>query len=148
MATAFRTVQSAIVTALLTPANIVGSRVYAGRDRPLPTEHDSDIQVFIGSFRGEEFALTGGPMQWSMRYGLQIRARGGSGTDAEAAVDTVLEAAFARLKATAPPAGVEGWVIDVDGRIEVQDVDTPIGTLALSLGVRLRTQPGSLTLAS
>ena len=36
MTTAFKTVQDALVAALLTPPTIVGTRVVAGRGLPLP----------------------------------------------------------------------------------------------------------------
>lgn len=148
MATAFKTVQDAIVAALLTYPPIVGDRVTAGRARPMPAEHDNSIAVSIESIGGQQFAIGSGPVDWEVIYGVEIRARGSSATDGLAALDPVLEAAYARLVATPPPAGVMGWVLQPRARIDVEEAATPVASLQLALNVQLRTQPGSLALAA
>lgn len=148
MTTAFKTVQDAIVAALTTPATIVGTRVYAGRARPMPAEHDSDINISIESIGGQQFAVGAGPVDWQVIYGVDIRARGSATTDGMDAVDPLLEAAYARLLATAPPAGVMGWVLQPRARLDVEEAATPVASLQLALNVQLRTQPGSLALAA
>lgn len=148
MTTAFKTVQDALVAALVTPATIVGLRVVAGRARPMPAEHDNDIAISIESVQGEDFALTAQPQDWAVVYGVEIRARGSATVDAVSALDPLLEAVYARIKATPAPAGVMGWVLEPRLRFEVEEAATPIGTLQLALNVRMRTQPGSLALAA
>jgi hypothetical protein len=148
MTTAFKTVQDALVAALVTPATIVGLRVVAGRARPMPAEHDSDIAISIESVQGEDFTLTAQPQDWAVVYGVEIRARGSVSVDAIAALDPLLEAVYARIKSTPAPAGVMGWVLEPRLRFEVEEAATPIGTLQLALNVRMRTQPGSLALAA
>lgn len=147
MTTAFKTVQDAIVAALTTPATIVGDRVYAGRARPMPLEHDSDINVSVESIGGQQFAVGNGPVEWNVVYGIEIRARGSSTTDGMAAIDPLLEAAYARLLAAAPPVGVMGWVLQPRARLDVEEAATPIASMQLALNVQMRTQPGSLALA-
>jgi hypothetical protein len=146
MATAFKTVQDALVAALMAAPQITGARVYAGRARPMPEEHASDINVSIESLTGQQFALGSGPVLWEAIYGLEIRARGTASVDAVAAVDPLLEALYARILATATPAGVEGWAITPRIRVDVEEA--AIASLQLALNVRLRTQPGTLALAA
>ena len=148
MTTAFKTVQDALVAALTTPATIAGGRVVAGRARPLPLEHDSDIAVTIESISGEDVALTSHPKDWLVVYGVEIRARGTASLDAVAALDPMLEAVFARVLQTPAPAGVMGWVLEPRIRLDVEEAATPIGVAQLALNVRLRTQPASLLLAA
>jgi hypothetical protein len=148
MTTAFKTVQDALVAALLTPPDIVGPRVAAGRARPMPQEHDSDIAISIENISGEDVTLTSHPKDWSVIYGVEIRARGSATVDAVAALDPLLEAAFARLMQTAPPAGVMGWVLEPRIRVDVEEAGTPVGVMQLALNVRMRTQPASLLLAA
>ena len=66
MTTAFKTVQDAIVTALVTPATIVGTRVVSGRALPMPAEHASDIAVSIESIDGADIAFTAAPKDWQI----------------------------------------------------------------------------------
>ena len=148
MATAFKTVQDAIVTALVTPATIVGTRVVPGRARPMPVEHASDIAVSIESIDGADIAFTAAPKDWQIVYGVEIRARGSSSTDGVAALDPILAAAYARLQTTAPPAGVLGWILQPRIRVQVEEAATPIASMLLSINVRLRTQALRLTLAA
>ena len=148
MATAFKTVQDAIQTALLEAPQITGARVYTGRARPMPEEHTSDISVSLESMTGQQFALGSGPVLWEVIYGLEIRARGTAAVDAVAAVDPLLESLYARILATATPAGVEGWAITPRIRVDVDETSTPIASLQLALNVRLRTEANTLTLAA
>jgi hypothetical protein len=148
MATAFKTVQDAIQAALLQAPQITGARVYTGRARPMAEEHANDISVSLESMTGQQFALGSGPVLWEVVYGLEIRARGSSSVDAVAAVDPLLEDLYERILATATPAGVEGWAITPRIRVDVDEASTPIASLQLGLNVRLRTEPGTLTLAA
>ena len=148
MTSAFKVVQDAIQTVLLQAPQITGARVYTGRARPMPAEHASDISISLESMAGQQFAIGAGPVLWTVIYGLDIRARGTASVDAVAAVDPLLESVYARILATATPAGVEGWAIEPRIRVDVEDADTPIASLQLALNVRLRTAPGTLTLAA
>lgn len=148
MSTAFKVVQDALVSALLTPPTIVGSRVSAGRARPMPEEHDSDIAVSIESIVGNADLVGDAPVGWDVVYIVEIRCRGSASVDAIAAIDPLLEATYARLLAVAPPAGVVGWVLAPRARIDVDEGATPIASGQLALDVSLRTQHGSLVLSS
>ena len=148
MTSAFKQVQDALQTALLQAPQITGARVYTGRARPMPAEHASDISISLESMAGQQFALGAGPVMWTVIYGVEIRTRGTASVDAVAAVDPLLESVYARILATATPAGVEGWVLEPRIRVDVEDADTPIASLQLALNVRLRTAPGTLTLAA
>lgn len=146
MTTAFKTVQDALVALMQTPA-IGEGNVNTGRARPLPAEQADDINVSVESINGQQFAIGGGPVNWTVVYGLEIRARGSSTTDGMAAIDPLLEALYARIASAQPPAGVMGWVLNPRMRVDVVEGDTPVATLQLALDVQMRTQPGSLALA-
>lgn len=148
MTTAFKTVNDAIVALLVQAPAVAGGRVYAGRARPLPTEHASSVNVSLEAINGQQFAIGDGPVDWSVTYGIEIRARGAVNTDAIAAVDPVLEAVYARIGAAAAPPGVSGWFLDARIRLDVEEADAPIASLQLALTVQLRTQAGSLALYS
>jgi hypothetical protein len=147
VSTAFDVIRDAIVAALTTPTAIADD-VRAARDFPMPAEHASGLLVRIGPFEGDAYAITGGPMLWRARFGLEIRARVAGATDAEALVLGIFSAVFTRLSATTPPAGVEAWMVSVGGRIELSEAENPIATLLLTLSASFRTQPGSLALAA
>lgn len=147
MTTAFKAVQDALVAALVTPATIVGTRVVAGRARPMPEEHANDIAVSVERISGFDLALSSAPQDWDVTYGVEMRARGSDSVDAVSALDPLLEAVYSRLMTTAPPAGVLGWMLQPQIRVEVEEASTPIGTMQLVLNVMLRTQAQSLTLA-
>lgn len=148
MATAFKVVQDAIVTALKAAPAIVGTRVVAGRARPMPEEHANDIAVSIESIRGAEVELTGAPMRWDVVYGIEIRARGSATVDAVAAVDPLLEKVYERFFDVAPPVGVAGWMLAPSIRVSIEEGATPVASVLLAVNVDLATQGDSLTLAT
>jgi hypothetical protein len=146
--TAFKTLQDSIVTALKAAPAMVGTRVVAGRDRPLPEEHANDIAVSIESIRGADTTIGGAPQRWEVVYGVEIRARGSSTVDAVAAADPLLEKVYERLDDMPPAAGVNGWFVDPSIRIRVEEGSTPIASVLLALNVTLSTVAGSLTLST
>lgn len=148
MTTAFKTVQDAIVAALKAAPAIVGTRVVAGRARPMPEEHANDIAVSIEGIRGQEVQLTGAPMRWDVIYGIEIRARGSATVDAMAAGDPLLEKVYERFFDVAPPAGVAGWVLDPTIRVSIEEGATPVASILLAINVKFSTQNDSLTLAT
>lgn len=148
MTTAFKTVQDAIVAALITPATIVSSRVAASRERPLAAEHANDIVVSIESCAGDALTLDGDQMQWDVVYGIEIRARGTATTDAVAVADPVLQAAYARLHAATPPTGCDEWAPDAQIRWDTDEEATHLASVRFSFHAQVRTQPHSLLLAT
>lgn len=142
---AFKTVLDAIVAALNTAPAVADGRIVTNPEVPMPAEHASDVLVTIDSIDGEQITVGGNPMAWQVRYGLTTRARGAT---ALAVADALLDAVFARIQATAAPAGVEGWMIAPDVRTRYGFADTELVSMSMTLDVRLRTQPGTLTLAT
>jgi hypothetical protein len=148
MTTAFKTLTDELVSLLTQAPQITGSRVYAGRVRPLPTEHAHDLTVNIESVAGQAWAVGGGPTLWTGTWSVEIRARGDSATHALDALDPVLEAVYARLVVATPPAGVEGWALDIRPQIGIEEADTPIASCMLMLELKFRTAANSLNLYS
>lgn len=148
MTTAFKAVQDAIVAALKAAPAIVGTRVVAGRSRPMPEEHASDIAVSIESVRSTGQQLTSHPVRWEVVYGIEIRARGSATTDAVAAVDPLLEKVYERFYDVAPPTGVAAWMLDPAIRYSVEEGATPVASVLLAVNVQLATTNDSLTLAT
>lgn len=139
---AFKTVLDALTAALGTPPAVAGGRIFTNPETPMPAEHATSVVVTIDDVQGEQLVVGAGPMLWQVRYGLTARAR------ALAEADTLLAAVFARIQSTAAPAGVEGWAIAPNVQTRYGYADTELVSMTLTLDVRLRTQPGTLTLAT
>lgn len=149
MTTAFASVQNAIVTALKASPAIAGGRVVAGRGRPMPDEHTSDIAVSIETIEGVDIALSGAPQSWRVIYGVEIRARRNSLDPVVAAgADAVLELVYARMKTTAPPAGVLGWMMQPRIQTQVDEADSQIDSVVLAVDVLMRTRATALQLST
>jgi hypothetical protein len=142
---AIKVVLDAIVTALNNAPAIAGGRIRTNPEVPMPAEHASDVVVTIDSCEADGITVAGNPLTWTVRYGLQARARGDT---ALATADTLMSGVFARIQATAAPAGVEGWFIAPVMQTRYGYADTEVVSMFMTLDVRLRTQPGTLTLAT
>jgi hypothetical protein len=146
MTTAFKTLLDTVSAALLEAPALAGGRVYVGRDNATPLDQASDVNLTLQTQDGQPFALTAGPTDWTVDVGVEIRARGSDSTDAVAAIDPLLELAYARLVAMVLPAGVSG-ITGFRGQIDVQEAGVPFAAWQFLLTINFRTAPGSLALA-
>lgn len=146
MTTAFKTVVDTVQAALLAVPAVAGGRVDVGRDNSTALDQASDVNITLQVPSGEPFALTGGPTDWTVDVGVEIRARGTDTTDALAAIDPLMETVYARLAAMTLPAGVTG-IQGFRAQLDVQEAATPIALWQLLITLSLRTAPGSLALA-
>ena len=146
MTTAFKTLLDTVSAALLAAPALAGGRVHMGRDNATPLNQASDVNITLQTQDGRPFALTDGPTDWSIDIGVEIRARGTDTTNAIAALDPLIELAYARLLAMPLPAGVMGLTA-FRGQIDVQESATPFAAWQFLLSVTFRTMPGTLSLA-
>ena len=146
MTSAFKTVLDTAKAALLQSPAVAGGRVYVGRDLATPLDAASDVNLTLAAQDGEPFVLGNGPTDWVVDLGVEIRARGSDSVDAVAAIDPLIETAYARLAAIAWPAGVMG-VSALRGRLDSQEAASPVAGWQFALSINLRTASGSLALA-
>jgi hypothetical protein len=146
MTTAFKTLVDTVLAALQESPAVAGGRIAVGRDTTAALDQASDINLTLQVQDGQPFALTSGPVDWSVDIGVEIRARGTDTVDALAAIDPIMEQVYARLTAMALPAGITGLQA-FRGQLDVQEAATPVAAWQFQLTVSLRTAPGSLALA-
>ena len=146
MTTAFKSLVDTVSAALLAAPAVAGGRIAVGRETSTALDQASDVNITLQVQDGQPFALTGGPTDWDVDIGVEIRARGTDAIDALAAIDPIMEQVYARLTAMALPAGVTGLQA-FRGQLDVQEAATPVAAWQFQLTVSLRTAPGSLALA-
>lgn len=147
MTTAFKTLIDLVSAAMLQAPALAGGRVYIGRDNATSLNEANDVNLTLQAQDGEPFALTGGPTDWSVDVGVEIRARGSATEDALTAIDPLIELAYARLLAITLPAGVTA-LSSLRARLDVQEGSTPIAAWQLLATITFRTAPGTLALAA
>ncbi len=111
---AFATITAAIA-AKLAEATAVSSNIYRARMRPVGEQFTDAIVVRPEGGEAQRFATYGAPVDWQSTWRVECYARASASTP-DAAVDTLLGAAYARLAAD-PTLG--GAVIDMN----VQRID-------------------------
>ena len=146
MTTAFKVLLDTVAAALLQAPAVAGGRVAMGSDTSTPLNADTDVTITLRPQEGVPFALTSGPTDWTVDIGVELRARGSSSVDAIAAIDPLIELAYARLVAMALPAGVCG-ITAFQGQLDVQEANVPVAAWLFLLTFSFRTAPGSLALA-
>lgn len=147
MTTAFKILLDTVAAALLQAPAVAGGRVSMGNDTGTPLNAASDVTLTLHTQEGAPFALTSGPTDWTVDVGVELRARGSSSVDAIAAIDPLIELAYARLVAMVLPAGVCG-ITAFRGQLDVQEASVPVAAWQFLLTISFRTAPGSLALAS
>lgn len=86
------------IQALLEQSPAVAARVSLGQRRPVPEGVASAASIRLLSAHLEnEIQYTGHPLQWATLVAIELSARATSNSTADQAVDTVLQAAYARL---------------------------------------------------
>jgi hypothetical protein len=146
MTTAFKTLLDTVAAALLAAPALAGGRLSVGTDTATALNEASDVTLTLQTQDGEPFMLTAGPVDWTVDIGVEIRARGSDTVDAVAAIDPLIELAYARLVAMVLPAGVTG-ITGFRGRLDVQEAATPVAAWQFLSTFTFRTAPGSLALA-
>lgn len=147
MTTAFLQLHDALLAALTAAPAVAGGRIHAGRARPMPAEHASDVTITAPVARGRQVITGNGPVDWEMPLGIEIRARGSDSINAMEALDPLLSSVWARVSTATVPPGVMAWQMRPEMSIDVEEADTPIAVLRLAVSAQFRTAAGSLALA-
>lgn len=111
---AFATI-SAAIAAKLEEATAVSAQIYRARMRPMAEQHTNAVVVRCEGGEAQRFAIAGAPIDWQSTWRVECYARASASTP-DAAVDSLMAAAYARLAAD-PTLG--GNVIDMN----IQRVD-------------------------
>lgn len=140
--TAFSDVTAGLVVAL---AGLAGGRVYRGHAWPLPTGVESMLWVRPERSASERTGITGGPVDWTTTYSVEIRQRYTPDTEApDTAVDALLGSVYAAL-ASYSAAGVQDVVPGVEVFWDYSDSDLNVVGATLNLTVIHRTESQTLT---
>lgn len=145
MTTPFLAITTAVRDALVAaPAVVPAARVRRGR--PSIAQLSEPNAIFLAAERatGKQLDIAGTMTEWETIVSVHIMARATSGQDAEAAVDPLLEAAWARLYAMAPPAGAQSSVLEPQVAWEADADGQPVGSATLMLRVTHHTTGGAL----
>lgn len=140
-------IQTALVTLLTTAPALASGNVRANPGRPMAAQHSAQVNVRLVQSRADYPRTLGAGYEWQTAYAVDCLARGANAAaDPVAAVDALLEAAWARI-AVWKPASTLG-VIDVRMAPlidwQTDDGDTPLVAATISLTVQHRTQAASL----
>lgn len=143
--TAFLDITAAVRDALLASPALAGGNVNRGRNVPLAASAVQGIDVGIGSAQAQPLGMANPALQWESTVIVTCKARAAAGTDAEAAVDPLLAATWARLLAMPAPAGVVAMTLEPAVRWDVEEADQPLAAASLALRVTHLTTTNSLT---
>lgn len=131
-ATAFATIQAALLAALNVNPALAGGRISANRMRPIPVGQNTAIVLRLDNADGNEVVL--GCTDWQTSFAVECYARAAAGADAAAAVDALLFDIWARLCSldfTALGASVS-MAPKIDWQYDDQDAPTCCAIIHLS----------------
>lgn len=140
-------IQAALVALLTATPALAGGNVKANSVRPLAVQSTTGVVVRMLQSRADTPRALGAGYEWQTLLAVECLARAaGSGSEPAAAVDALLEGAWARIAAWQPAAAL--GVIDVRMAPsidwQVDDGETPLVAATISLTVQHRTQAASL----
>ncbi|MBK9363000.1 MAG: hypothetical protein IPM99_18800 [Rubrivivax sp.] len=141
---AFLGLTDAVRDALLANPALAGGNVQRGRGVPLPAGSSQGIDVSIASSRAQPLGLAHGSVQWESVVIVTCKARASAATDAEAAIDPLLVAAWQRLLAMTVPEGVSGMVLDPAIQWDIEEADQPVAAASLALRITHITNTAAL----
>lgn len=133
---------------LLAAAPAIADLVLAGREVPLPAEHDTALLVSIWRANGEAPFAGDTRVDWQVDLVVHAKARAAAGGNAEAAADALLAAAYARLAAAAAHANAGHWTEQPSIAFDIVEADRSIGAAELRLRIDIRTAAASLSAAA
>lgn len=133
--------------ALLASPALAGGRIKRGRAVPVGDQADSAITVNIIRSRAQQLDLEGQSLQWETVVAVTVYARAAAGTDAEATIDPLLLAVWARLLGITAPAGVFGITLDPAIQWDVDEADHTVVSASLSLRITHLTTGAALAAA-
>lgn len=141
---AFTDLTAAIVAALNAAPALAGGNVYRGHAWPMPEDVNEEVFVRTESSVSERTGITG-PVDWRTAYRIEIRVRySPDATSADAAVDDLLAAAYARLAALSLP-GVQDIVPGVALAWDYLGGDNNVAAVSFTAEVLHRTEGSTLT---
>lgn len=146
MTTAFLAISRWVESVLAADPPLAGGDIERSRERRVKTASDAAIRIYPQSADGQAAAVRGGFHRFQFDINVECYARAAyTGTDAadvEAAVDALLQAAWQRLAAATPPAGVDTALARPRLNWELVEADRPLGvaTLSVTVGASVNNQ--------
>lgn len=144
---AFLDLTTLVADALLSSPALAGGRVKRGRAVPVGDEADSAITVNVVRSRAAQLDLEGQALQWETTVAVTLYARCAAGVDAEATIDPLLVAVWARLLGITAPAGVFGITLEPAIQWDVDEADATVVSASLSLRINHITNGAALAAA-
>lgn len=141
--TAFSAAQAVLLAALSAAPALAGGRISTNPTRALPANHSTAIVLRLDKTAAIETAL--GALDWDTDYLVEVYARGTTGADPVAAVDSLLYDVWARLGSLTD--AQIGGSLRMKPAIDWQydGAETPLICAVLRLTVRHRTATANLT---
>lgn len=143
MSTAFKSISSALVSALAAAPALADGRIWSNRLRPLPAGSATAVVVRQANSRGDEVVL--GALDWATSFAIECYGRGPAGADPADAVDQLLKDVWARLSAVDPGA-LGAMAVAVAPGVEWQfdEGEAPMACAIAHLIVQHRTPMAAL----
>ena len=141
-ATAFATIQAALLAALNATVALAGGRISANRLRPIPVGQNTAIVLRLDAASGSEQVI--GVTDWQTQFDVECYARASAAADAAAAVDALLFDAWARLCSL--DFSALGASVSLQPKIDWQydDLDSPTCCAIIHLSAQHQTTTASL----
>lgn len=146
MTTAFLAITRWVEDTLRAAPALAGGDIERSRERRVSEDSDAAVRIYPQSADGSAAAVRGGYHRFTFDISVECYARaaltGADAGDVEAACDALLQAAWQRLVAAAPPVGVDTAVARPRLGWERVEASRPAGmaTLTLSVGASVNNQ--------
>ena len=143
--TAFSDITAAIVAKLSEAPALASGNVQRGHVWPMPEAVDEMIFVRPTDSLSERTGITGGPVDWTTSYLVEIRMRYTPDTEsADAAIDALIGDVFERLAALSL-AGMEDVIPGVSVSWDYSEADVNVMGATVRADIVHRTQSSTLT---
>lgn len=142
MATAFYQITTALV-ALFNQAPAISSNVYRARDRQIPSENATALNVQFEGASPMSGAIRGAPIDWMSKFSVDCYAKSKT-TEGDEAVDPLMLAVFHRMAADTT---LGGLVVDIGEpfiETEYSTEGSKTGWVRMTYPIQHRTQNSTL----
>lgn len=137
-------VRDAVADAIEALPLFAGAKVVRNGRRPVPQGTQARVFVFLSNAASTPFAIRGAPVNWITGVRVELVARDVPGTEAESAVDQLLQQVYARLESQ-PSLGGLAMDLNVTNLEWGEDeADTTVASCSLSVQVQHRTGTATL----
>lgn len=123
------------IMATLRESPPVAARIQRGRTIPAQLTADTVASVRLVRSNGTRLSVDGVATTWHTAIAIEVGARAAADSDAHAAVDPVLQAAYARIHAAPPAGGAWDWSGDPEIHWQIDEAESTVGLATLVLPI-------------